>query len=80
MKGKITITFVGGVTTAVDINVDGGAHDLELSNTWYDLKRWFTQDDRDYYSMRVADGSAVLLARDKILNIALTPVTCLEIK
>lgn len=78
-KGNITITFDGGLTTTVGIEINGNAQELELSNVWYDLKHWFTHSRDTYHVMRAADGSVVMLNRDKILNIALTPMTCLEI-
>lgn len=80
-KGKITITFDRGITRTIGLQVAGGLPHLWLAPEWTELVNWWTlRGGNNYYTLAVGDGSAVLLNRDKILNISLTPDTYLEIK
>lgn len=73
-QGLIKILFLNGDQHVVEIAVpDDQDFHVQLHEQWVDVKQWWLIGDRPVVFVTWGDGSEILLARDKILSISMTP-------
>ena len=78
-KGTIKIRFHDGVTYTAEVAVQEGM-ELRSHPQWSRLNSWWLYDNHSNTTLvSWDDGSELLLSRDKILNMSLTPKDVLEI-
>lgn len=77
-SGHIKILFNNNQTRTISVSV---ADDEELSSTavWITLARWWMRMTTAHHMQELDDGSVLLLARNQITSILLTPNSTLDL-